>query len=361
MAQLDGNIFFQQKTPDVFGAVQEGVKMSDMLGEIKKKKALGEAYKVGGGDPKATMKALSSAGFGKESMELEEKSLAQETSKIKLQSEKINRHANYMGNALKTLGDSPSDNTYQSILSDAKQNGYDISTYPPNWGPEAEKKLRFDAGLAFTAQDRWNQQYKYDALENDKKKENKTFELKEREVRAAEMAAGLKAQRDAASGEYLPLDKKKIVENLSTKNASKLSIKNQLDAFVRGMDDLSADQKIVQGRQLLKTLNSPEGADAIGAEEAKRLGGLLEFKMFNFTQPGSFIGRDIDEFKTQVEGTSKSIGEGIRANKSEVDSLMGRQQGKQIVKTQTNKKTGEQRVVYSDGTFEIVKKVAGGK
>lgn len=129
-----------------------------------------------------------------------------------------------------------------------------------------------------------------------------------------------------SNGEKLPIDKKKVVETLASKNANKLSIANQIDAVMGGWDKLSEDQKVTQGRMLLKTLNSPEGADAIGTEEANRLGSKLEFALGNFTNsnPTQF-GRDLDGFKAQAINASKFIKQGVKSNKSEIDQAMGRQ------------------------------------
>lgn len=124
----------------------------------------------------------------------------------------------------------------------------------------------------------------------------------------------------------MPLENKLVVSGLSQKNAAKISIANQIDSVMGNWDNLSDDQKVVQGGQLLKTLNSPEGADAIGAEEAKRLGGLLQFKVFNVLEPGSFIGRDLPQFKEQAMGTSKGLKEAISRNQQIIGSLTGRKQ-----------------------------------
>jgi len=125
-------------------------------------------------------------------------------------------------------------------------------------------------------------------------------------------------------GHYLPDDKKAIVSDLSKKNASKIGIANQIDAVMSGWDELSDDQKVAQGGQLLKTLNSPEGADAIGAEEAKRLGSKLQFAMGNLfnTNPIQF-GRDLEGFKTQALDTSDSLKKSISANQAIIDETMG--------------------------------------
>lgn len=131
------------------------------------------------------------------------------------------------------------------------------------------------------------------------------------------------------TGANLPLDQKKVVETLATKNANKIAIKNQIDAVMSNWDDLSDDQKVASGRQLLKTLNSTEGADAIGSEEANRLGSKLEFAMGNFTNsnPTQF-GRDLSGFAEQARNTAKSIGSAVDKNQERVNELMGRPSGK---------------------------------
>jgi hypothetical protein len=123
----------------------------------------------------------------------------------------------------------------------------------------------------------------------------------------------------------LPEDKKHTITELSKKNAAKLSIKNQIDAVMSNWDSLPEDQKVTQGRQLLKTLNSVEGSDAIGAEEAKRLGARLEYSMGNFTNsnPTQF-GRDVPGFAEQARDTAKAIGTAVKSNQALIDEAYGR-------------------------------------
>lgn len=133
----------------------------------------------------------------------------------------------------------------------------------------------------------------------------------------------------------LPKDKQETIEVLAKKNANKISIANQIDAVMKTWDTLSDDQKVYQGRQLLKTLNSPEGADAIGSEEANRLGSNLEFALGNLTNSNPFqLGRDLEGFKEQAMGTSQSLKDAISSNKALIDEAYGRAPSKAISKTQ---------------------------
>lgn len=122
----------------------------------------------------------------------------------------------------------------------------------------------------------------------------------------------------------LPEDQKHVVTDLSKKNASKIAIANQIDATMSGWDNLADDQKVAQGRTLLKVLNSAEGADAIGSEEAKRLGSKLEYAMGNlFNSNPIQFGRDLPGFKTQAMDQSAAIKKGVGANQSIINDAYG--------------------------------------
>jgi hypothetical protein len=83
------------------------------------------------------------------------------------------------------------------------------------------------------------------------------------------------------------------------------------------------DDKIRIGCQMLKVLNSPEGADAIGVEEARRLGNALEFQVFNVLDPGPMFGRDIEGFDSQVASTIAAVEGGIKMNEQRINELKG--------------------------------------
>ena len=76
-------------------------------------------------------------------------------------------------------------------------------------------------------------------------------------------------------------------------------------------------------------MNSKEGADAVGIDEAKRAAGLLEYNVADVKaglgmKPGKFHGRDVPGFMKQVESNITGIRGAVNANRTEVDSLMGR-------------------------------------
>lgn len=122
----------------------------------------------------------------------------------------------------------------------------------------------------------------------------------------------------------LPMQSQKQIDVLSTKSGNIAAIKNEIDSTLEKLQDpaISEDQKVVLGRGLLKTLNSSQGADAIGSEEAKRLGGLLEFKKFNITEPGSMFGRDLGMFIDQVALNSDKLAGALSKNQEAIDRMM---------------------------------------
>lgn len=154
----------------------------------------------------------------------------------------------------------------------------------------------------------------------------------------------------------LPAEDQEVVKDLAKKSASKIAIANQIDAVMSKWDSLSDDQKLGQGRQLLKVLNSTEGADAIGAEEAKRLGTKLEFAMGNFTNsnPTQF-GRDLKGFAEQARITSQGLKSAIKANESEIGRRYARVGIQKDPGVSAHQESGSQKIVVSNGqeTLEI--------
>lgn len=148
---------------------------------------------------------------------------------------------------------------------------------------------------------------------------------------------GSQAQKNAAdanrpheTARELPIDVKGEVGALSTKNAGKISVMNQIGSYLKEFRAAKTDDdKARIGGQMLKVLNSPEGADAIGVEEAKRLGDALEYNVADVKaglgmKPGNFHGRDLAGFERQVQSTYDAIKGSVSANREEVGRILGR-------------------------------------
>lgn len=125
--------------------------------------------------------------------------------------------------------------------------------------------------------------------------------------------------------ERLTPEAQAAVSTLTQQNVKKISIANQIESALDNWDQLPKDQQLSRGRQLLKVLNSPEGQDAVGAEESRRLGEKLEFAMGNlFNDNPMRLGRDLPGFKQQAEGTMDYIRKGVDKNAEQVSLMQGR-------------------------------------
>jgi hypothetical protein len=136
-------------------------------------------------------------------------------------------------------------------------------------------------------------------------------------------------KRDAAKRAGMPQklapEDQAMVSTLSQKTANKISVANQIEAAFKDWERLNDSEKLSRGRSMLKVINSSEGADAIGAEEAKRLGGKLEFALGNLfnSNPVQF-GRDLEGFKKDSLGYGEAIRASIDENNKIVQKLTGR-------------------------------------
>jgi len=197
-----------------------------------------------------------------------------------------------------------------------------------------------------------------------------------RDIEKFKIEAGIKNEMGGEKAKFdrMPEDQKQLIEGLSKKNASKVTIASQIDATLKNADKLPEDQKLMQYRQMIKVLNSTEGQDAVGAEEAKRLAGYLEYRLGNVTEPGAFWGRDLPGFEEQAKQTSSALKSAMKTNQGLIDKSFGRTapnspiydfansgQQKTVINRKINPSTGQTKVIYSDGSEEIVSSsLAGG-
>lgn len=142
-------------------------------------------------------------------------------------------------------------------------------------------------------------------------------------------AAGQKARAEAPYNN-MPKDKQ-IQVDASSKHLENVNyIKKNLDATLAQLNDpkMSDDLKLIAARESIKTLNSTQGQDAVGAEEAKRLASLLEYKILpRIGEPGKTFGRDLPMFAKQVKNNTDRLGSVAEQLQAEIDTNMGRPTG----------------------------------
>lgn len=149
--------------------------------------------------------------------------------------------------------------------------------------------------------------------------------LRYAELKAARIAKEQEAalRRKELIDKYQNQDSKLAINELTKKNVDLMTIRNSMKNTLDQLKSskLSEDAKIVQGENMLKLLNSEVGRDAVGAEESQRLGSFLKFKMFNWKEPGSFIGRDLDKFIDQVGLKIDSMSSTMKTNEEIIKKL----------------------------------------
>lgn len=124
--------------------------------------------------------------------------------------------------------------------------------------------------------------------------------------------------------ENIPLEDREVVKSLSQTNANRIGIANAIDSAIASWPAMGESEKLQSMKQLIKTLNSDQGKDAVGAEEAKRLASKLQFAYGNFTNdnPTQF-GRDLEGFAKDAENTSAVIKSSIAKNEEEIARRKG--------------------------------------
>jgi hypothetical protein len=167
---------------------------------------------------------------------------------------------------------------------------------------------------------------------NEADKQDREFKFREEEgrkdrearLKQVGMQASLKPPVKTEAQKLIDLEKETSVKSLASSSAGILPIKNELDTFLKNSESYTPDQLLIQGKQLIKTLNSTQGKDAVGAEEAARLAGKLDFRLGNlFNSDPVQFGRDLPGFLQQVKDTSDKISGTITRNKQSIDQLTG--------------------------------------
>lgn len=200
----------------------------------------------------------------------------------------------------------------------AKEGGADVA---------AAQKAASDAVKAKISGDRFER-----GLKVREKQSNAMLELAKASAGRSDEQLRLakeKAEREARKNtdiDQLPEPEQIIVREAAKKNAGKNLVAAQMEAALKDWDKLSPDQQVDRGRSLIKTLNSSEGADAVGVDEAKRIAGRLEFAFGNLNPKdpnfGRFqVGKDLPGFKEQVALTAKSLKEAVAAGDNQINSI----------------------------------------
>lgn len=134
------------------------------------------------------------------------------------------------------------------------------------------------------------------------------------------------APKNDAEYNALPPEKRKQLDHAATTLAKRNSYLNGLESDLAQFKAAKTDdEKIKVGQSMLKALNSSENPDAVGVEESRRLGSLLEYQKGNIFNPGPFIGTDLPGFQKQVEAKIRSMQQAAKSDQRTIDKLYNRE------------------------------------
>jgi hypothetical protein len=200
--------------------------------------------------------------------------------------------------------------------------------------------------------------YKADVSERNTDKRLQTqIAAEDRRTQRAIEAELRKAGTPKGEFERLPIENQEQIRDLAKKNANKETIANQIDAMLTEADKAKTeDAKLAIYRQMGKILNSTEGADAVGSEEAKRLLSKLEFAYGNVTNDNpTQWGRDLQGFREQAKATSQAVRSAAQANKNKIDELYNRAPSTSKVNEVTRMTKDGRKAVFNADTKEFIR------
>jgi hypothetical protein len=142
------------------------------------------------------------------------------------------------------------------------------------------------------------------------------LDIQNKQRLAAEKAVGSKKEFES-----LPKENQEGIISLGKKNADLFNAGTQLSSLVKVLKDpkVSPQQKLIQANQSLKLLNSLQGSDAVGAEEAKRIGSLLAY--WPNTTKGLKVGPDLEAFTNQIMLTENTVNNLLSNNQQTIAML----------------------------------------
>lgn len=154
---------------------------------------------------------------------------------------------------------------------------------------------------------------------------------------------GIEKEKLTKAGDDYDLNKiyvKSAVPKLVNKQSILNTLKSTLSEYNSALQKGDNEQAYILGQRALKTINSPEGADAIGKEESERLGSQLKMFRQPFAIPGDIgVGRKLPEFGQSLQDTidvlEGSVGQGVSQIKNPASVFNNQSQRPNVRKTKS--------------------------
>lgn len=134
----------------------------------------------------------------------------------------------------------------------------------------------------------------------------------------------ISAQKAAKEGDHLPLGMKDRVHTLSVKQANRTSMINKLKSSLAELKRLTNPKaKTEYARSLYKLLNSPENPDAVGKEEAERIGSNIEslFRWKDMLNGSNPVGQNFKAFEDTIQSQINAMEGNYKGDQAELDKI----------------------------------------
>lgn len=239
MAMIDSSIYFQQKTPDIAGSIEQGMKMGDMLRQRRDQENIKQAYKAGmvqnpdgtyKQDLGITMSELAKGGYAQEYSSLAQQQKEQQAAQAKMQREQQLQKASDIGRLAGAAIQNP--NAWMQIRKEAISKGYGTEESLPQ--VYDEKFLKGIQSQALTVSEQLGQQNK-----------DREFSLKERELALKDREEKAKLAKGSSEGQKA-LDKDFAKDYNDWTSGGAKSARSEINKLTSVVQDLK-NKKVTTG------------------------------------------------------------------------------------------------------------------
>jgi hypothetical protein len=228
----------------------------------------------------------------------------------------------------------------------------DIAKFSPDIVRIASDKMQKDFQRELS---RNNQQFQQQQGDLGYQRELELNDMKAQRAMELSEAKGENKKRIDQDFNALPKLAQKRVEELNGDVNKKTIITNQIDGYLEQYDKATnSAEKSRVGQQMIKLLNSTLGADAVGAEEARRLANELE--PFTLKGPNGLprIGQDLAGFRDRADQVRQSLRNAVKMNENAITETFKQyvpdyKENTSILETGTSTQPPQRRVWTPEG------------
>lgn len=149
-------------------------------------------------------------------------------------------------------------------------------------------------------------------------------EIQARTAKTRAETAGVGQKPQKFDIHSLPLEAQLKIKPLVETQVKREKSMQDFDAALMQFDNAKPGDKVRIGQGLLKLLNSPDNPDAVGKEEAERIGSELMLWSMNDPDTVVRLGRNLEGFRNRVQQKRNIIADAHKTAQAQVDQILGK-------------------------------------